>query len=149
MPTADEPYDLYDLNRFLTAQERNYADALSEIRSGRKHSHWIWYVFPQFDGLGSSATTKRYSIKSVAEAKAYLRHPVLGARLAECAEAVLQLEARTAAEVFGSADEVKLRSCATLFAGVSPDGSVFHRLLEKYFDGKRDEQTVRLAGGGQ
>lgn len=134
----------YDLNRFLQAQQADYERALSEIKSGRKRSHWMWYVFPQFDGLGSSPTSKRYSIKSVAEAKAYLSHPILGSRLIECAEAVLSVEGRTAYEIFSSPDDMKLKSCATLFAYVSPAKSVFDRLLDKFFQGERDDKTLRL-----
>jgi uncharacterized protein (DUF1810 family) len=148
MPEANESGvdDPHDLNRFVQAQEDDYDQALSEIRSGRKQSHWMWYVFPQFDGLGFSPTSRRYSIKSVAEAKAYLAHPVLGPRLLECAEAALRVEGRSAFEIFGSPDDVKLRSCATLFACVSPAGSVFERLLGKYFQGARDDKTLRLLG---
>ena len=138
--------DLHNLNRFAQAQEGDYEQALSEVKSGRKRSHWMWYIFPQFDGLGFSATAKRYSIKSVAEAEAYLRHPVLGPRLTECTEAALGIEGRSAYEIFGSPDDVKLRSCATLFAYVSPEGSVFDRLLGRYFQGERDRETHRLLG---
>jgi uncharacterized protein (DUF1810 family) len=136
--------DPYALNRFVQAQESIYAQALTEIRSGRKQSHWMWYVFPQFRGLGYSSTSKRYAIQSLAEAKAYLDHPVLGTRLKECAEAVLQVEGQSAYEIFGSPDDAKLKSCATLFAYISPDASVFHRLLDKYFQGTPDERTLRL-----
>jgi uncharacterized protein (DUF1810 family) len=138
--------DPHDLNRFVQAQEGDYQRALSEIRAGRKRSHWMWYVFPQIDGLGFSATTRRYSIKSLAEAVAYLSHSVLGPRLTEIAEAALGIEGRSAYEVFGSPDDMKLKSCATLFAQVSPAGSVFHRLLDKYFGGEPDEKTLRLLG---
>ena len=138
--------DPYDLNRFLQAQEDDYARALAEIRRGRKRSHWMWYIFPQFDGLGHSSMSKRYSIKSVAEAEAYLRHPTLGPRLVECCEAALSVEGRSAHEIFGSPDDFKLRSCATLFAQVSPPGSLFHRLLDKYFEGGRDDRTLGLMG---
>jgi uncharacterized protein (DUF1810 family) len=136
--------DPYDLSRFVQAQEDDYAQALSEIRRGRKQSHWMWYIFPQFDGLGFSSTSKRYSIKSLEEAEAYLRHPVLGPRLIECAEAALGVEGRSAYEIFGSPDDMKLRSSATLFAHVSPAGSVFERLLGKYFQGERDDKTLKL-----
>lgn len=136
--------DPHDLDRFLQAQEPDYAQALSEIRSGRKRSHWMWYVFPQFDGLGSSPTAKRYAIKSLAEAKAYLEHPVLGTRLVECCEAACAVEGRSATDVFGSPDDLKLRSCATLFAVVAPSGSVFERVLEKFYGGVRDEKTLGL-----
>src|SRR5438034_9503126 len=107
--------DPYDLQRFVRAQEHDYEEALSEIRSGRKRSHWMWYIFPQFDGLGISATSRKYAIKSVAEAEAYLGHPILGPRLLACCEAALRVEGRSAHEIFGSPDEMKLRSCATLF----------------------------------
>jgi uncharacterized protein (DUF1810 family) len=138
--------DPYDLNRFLQAQEGDYERALGEIRRGRKQSHWMWYIFPQFDGLGFSPTSRLYSIKSIPEAQAYLAHPVLGPRLKECAEAALGVEGRSAREVFGSPDDMKLRSCATLFAAVSPAGSVFDRLLDKYYQGNRDDKTLRLLG---
>ena len=138
--------DPYSLSRFVQAQEDRYEQALSEIRTGRKRSHWMWYIFPQYDGLGSSATSKRYAIRSLAEADAYLRHPVLGPRLFACAEAALALEGQSASEVFGFPDDMKLRSCATLFASVSTSGSVFERLLDKYFRGERDDRTIRLLG---
>jgi uncharacterized protein (DUF1810 family) len=142
------PYeaDPHDLKRFLLAQEDDYRIALSEIKSGRKRSHWMWYIFPQYEGLGFSPTSRRYSIKSVSEARAYLDHPVLGQRLTECVEAALGVEGRSAYEIFGSPDDMKLRSCATLFAYVSPAGSVFDRLLDKYFRGERDGRTLRLLG---
>lgn len=149
MPDPSQPSpagDPYDLRRFLTAQAGVYAQALAEIRRGRKVSHWMWYVFPQIDGLGFSQTTKRYSIKSIEEAEAYLRHPVLGPRLLECAEAVLQVQGRSAHDIFGSPDDQKLHSCATLFASVSPPGSPFHQLLDRYFQGERDERTLELIG---
>ena len=133
-----------DLNRFLLGQESLYGLALSELRSGRKRSHWMWFVFPQFVGLGASPMSQHYAIKSVAEAEAYLRHPVLGPRLVECCEAVLAVQGRTAFEIFGSPDDLKLRSCATLFAHVSPAGSVFERLLARYFPEGPDDRTLRL-----
>ncbi len=133
-----------DLNRFLLGQESLYGLALSELRSGRKRSHWMWFVFPQFVGLGASPMSQHYAIKSVAEAEAYLRHPVLGPRLVECCEAVLAVKGRTAFEIFGSPDDLKLRSCATLFAHVSPAGSVFERLLARYFPEGPDDRTLRL-----
>jgi uncharacterized protein (DUF1810 family) len=139
--------DPHDLRRFVEAQEGDYARALAEIKRGRKQSHWMWYVFPQFDGLAFSETSRRYAIKNVAEAQAYLNHPVLGPRLKEIAEAALAVEGRSASEIFGSPDDMKLRSCATLFAHVSPKPSVFDRLLEKYFGGERDDKTIRLLGG--
>ena len=149
MAEANEPGgagDPHNLGRFVQAQEDDYEQALCEISSGRKRSHWMWYIFPQFEGLGVSSTSKRYSIKSVAEAKAYLSHPVLGPRLVQCAEAALRVEGLSALEIFGSPDDMKLRSCATLFACVSPAGSVFHRLIDKYFQGRSDGKTLRLLG---
>jgi uncharacterized protein (DUF1810 family) len=142
--------DPYDLDRFVQAQRYDYERALSEVKSGRKRSHWIWYIFPQLEGLGFSAMSRRYSIKSVAEARAYLAHPVLGPRLIECAEAALGVAGRSAHDLFGSPDDIKVRSCATLFAYVSPAGSVFERVLDKYFHGEPDHQTLRLlsAAGG-
>ncbi|HJR68425.1 MAG TPA: DUF1810 domain-containing protein [Gammaproteobacteria bacterium] len=139
--SADDPYDL---DRFVVAQRTSYERALGEIKAGRKHSHWMWYVFPQLAGLGFSATSKRYAIKSLDEARAYLAHPILGPRLAQCASAALAVEGRTAWEIFDSPDDVKLRSCATLFAAVAGRDSVFQRLLDKYFDGAPDSETLRL-----
>jgi uncharacterized protein (DUF1810 family) len=136
--------DRYDLERFVQAQEHDYQRALAEIRAGRKRSHWMWYIFPQFAGLGLSSMSQRYAIKSAVEARAYLAHPVLGPRLVECCEAAIGLAGRSAADVFGSPDDMKLRSCATLFAAVSPPESVFDRLLDKFFQGLRDEKTLRL-----
>jgi uncharacterized protein (DUF1810 family) len=140
---ADDPYNL---DRFLGAQEDDYEQALSEINSGQKRSHWMWYIFPQIHGLGFSSTSQRYAIKSIGEARAYLDHQILGPRLLECAEAVLGVERRSATEIFGSPDDLKLRSCATLFASVSSPGSAFERLLEKYYRGRRDGKTLQLLG---
>lgn len=138
--------DPYDLARFVRAQESEYDRAMSEIRDGRKRSHWMWYIFPQFEGLGLTSTARHYSIKSVAEAAAYLGHPILGPRLRESCQAALDVMGRTALEVFGSPDDMKLRSCATLFACVSSAGSVFERLLDRYLSGERDDMTLRLLG---
>lgn len=140
---TDDPYDLH---RFVQAQEGDYERALSEIGGGRKRSHWMWYIFPQYEGLGFSSISRRYAIKSVNEAEAYLQHPVLGPRLAECAAAALRVEGRSASEIFGSPDDLKLRSSATLFAYVSPAGSVFSQLLEKFFQGQPDKRTLELIG---
>jgi uncharacterized protein (DUF1810 family) len=140
---ADAPFDL---GRFVEAQEKDYERALAEIRGGRKRSHWIWYIFPQIDGLGFSSMSQRYAIKSAAEADAFLKHPVLGPRLMECCEAILRVEGRSALEILGSPDDMKLKSCATLFACLSPPGSVFERVLDTYYQGERDTQTLRLLG---
>lgn len=142
MPDANAN-DPWNLNRFLSAQDENYGDALSELKAGRKQSHWMWYVFPQIDGLGFSSTSKFYAIKTLEEAKAYLQHPILGARLLECAEAVMAIEGRKAIEIFGSPDDMKLRSCATLFASLSP-GSVFGRILDRFFNGNSDDKTLHI-----
>jgi uncharacterized protein (DUF1810 family) len=141
---ADSGDDPHDLDRFVVAQAGDYDQALGEIRSGRKRSHWMWYIFPQIEGLGFSPMSRRYSIKSLTEARAYLDHPLLGERLRECAEAVLGVEGRSVHAVFGSPDDMKFKSCATLFASVSPPDSVFARLLDKYFKGERDGKTLQL-----
>ena len=136
--------DRFDLDRFVRAQESDYKQALEEITGGRKRSHWMWYIFPQFAGLGLSSTSQHYAIGSLDEARAYLAHPILGPRLIECAEATLNVKGRSAHDMFGAPDDMKLRSSATLFVLVSPDDSVFHRVLEKYFEGKRDQRTLDL-----
>jgi uncharacterized protein (DUF1810 family) len=141
--------DPFDLQRFLAAQEGVYPTALAELRAGSKRTHWMWFVFPQFEGLGSSATSRHFAIKSLAEARAYLDHPVLGARLRECAEAVLEVQGRSASEIFRYPDDLKLQSSMTLFELASPPESIFGRVLEKYFGGKRDEATLRLVNGRQ
>jgi uncharacterized protein (DUF1810 family) len=138
--------DPYDLDRFVRAQENDYAQALAEIRNCQKRSHWMWYIFPQLAGLGFSSTAQHFAIRGLDEARAYLAHPALGPRLRECAEAALGVEGRTAREIFGSPDDLKLRSCTTLFAHVSPPDSVFHRVLDKYYQGVGDDKTIRLLG---
>lgn len=143
MTAADDPHDLA---RFVEAQAGDYGTALAEIRAGRKRSHWMWYIFPQIDGLGFSSMARRYAIKSLDEARAYLDHPVLGPRLVEITEAALAVEGRSAHEIFGSPDDMKLRSCATLFARAASEGSVFSRLLDRFFDGKPDVRTLELLG---
>lgn len=136
--------DPFHLARFLSAQEGAYPQALSEIRQGRKRSHWMWFVFPQIEGLGHSPTARHYSIKTIEEARAYLAHPVLGPRLLECAEAVASLPPNTAQQTFGFPDHLKLRSSATLFAAVSPEGSVFHRVLDRHYNSEPDPRTLAL-----
>ena len=139
--------DPHDLARFVQAHEGNYARALAEVTAGRKQSHWMWYVFPQLAGLGSSDMARRYAIRTAAEATAYLAHPVLGPRLVDISEAALGVEGRSAHAIFGSPDDLKLHSSATLFASVSPTGSVFHRLVDKFYHGEPDARTVRLLAG--
>jgi uncharacterized protein (DUF1810 family) len=136
--------DPFDLHRFLIAQEDIYDQVVAELKSGRKRSHWMWFVFPQIDGLGYSTTTAYYAIKSVQEARQYLKHPVLGTRLAGCAELVLAIEGRSISAIFGYPDDLKLKSSMTLFEAVGGPRSVFSSVLEKYFDGERDDRTLRL-----
>jgi uncharacterized protein (DUF1810 family) len=140
--------DPYDLKRFLSAQQPIYERVLTELRSGEKRSHWMWFIFPQIKGLGHSPTSQYYAIKSLEEARAYLSHPILGARLVECAEILLGIEGRSADEIFGFPDDLKLKSSMTLFACVTDFTSVFSSVLEKYFDGKRDKGTIKLLGDG-
>ncbi len=140
--------DPHDLARFLHAQEDSYEQALRELTAGAKRSHWMWYVFPQLAGLGHSAMARRYAIKDEEEARAYLAHPVLGPRLLACTEAVLtHAGRRSASEIFGFPDDVKLRSSVTLFAHVSASDSVFHRLLDTFYPEGTDERTLRLLEG--
>jgi uncharacterized protein (DUF1810 family) len=146
---SDRISDPWGLSRFVEAQSGAYERALAELRDGRKRSHWMWFVFPQRVGLGFSAMSVRYGISGLAEARAYLDHAVLGPRLRECAAALLALDERcSAATVMGYPDDLKLRSSATLFAQVSSPGSVFHQLIDRYFGGKPDEVTLKLAGPG-
>ena len=132
------------LERFVQAQTGIYEQALAELTRGRKQSHWMWFVFPQIAGLGFSAMSQRYAIADAEEARAYLAHPVLGPRLRACCDATLAVDGRTAHDIFGSPDDLKLRSSATLFAAVSEPGSIFQRVLDKYFDGRPDGETRRL-----
>ena len=136
--------DPHNLQRFIDAQEGVYEQALSEIRAGRKRSHWMWFIFPQIAGLGFSPTSQHFAIQSRAEAVAYLAHPLLGPRLIECVATMLALKTRSAADVFGYPDDLKLKSSATLFAAVSPSGSVFEQLLKAFFDGQPDTKTIEL-----
>jgi len=140
------PEDSFALSRFVQAQEDVYEHVIAELQAGKKRSHWMWFIFPQFDGLGFSQTSKHFAIKNLEEAKAYLAHPILGPRLLACADAVMKIEGRTAHEIFGSPDDSKLKSCATLFACVSEPGSIFERLLVKYYQGRRDGKTLKLLG---
>jgi uncharacterized protein (DUF1810 family) len=136
--------DMNDLKRFLEAQEEDFAIALSEIREGRKQSHWMWYIFPQIAGLGFSSTSKFYAIKNRREAEEYLRHPVLGPRLIEISAALLEIEGKTASQIFGSPDDMKLKSSMTLFGSLENTDSVFEKVLDKYFGGGQDTRTLEL-----
>ena len=134
-----------DLNRFLTAQEDHYENALSEIKSGKKTSHWMWFIFPQFKGLGFSETSKFYSIKSLKEAEEYLNHPILGARLKEITEVLIDLDENDAHKIFGSPDDMKLHSCMTLFSEVDEsDEKLFDKVIAKFFKGEKDKKTFEL-----
>ena len=133
-----------DLSRFLKAQETDYKRALSEIRSGQKRSHWIWYIFPQIAGLGFSSTAQYYAIKDRQEAEEYLKNDLLRDRLVEISEALLQLESNDAGEVMGYPDDLKLRSSMTLFHEVAPETEVFQKVLDKFFEGKPDQRTIEL-----
>jgi uncharacterized protein (DUF1810 family) len=138
------PLDPFDLQRFLAAQSATFDSALAELRAGRKRSHWMWFVFPQVAGLGRSGTAERFAIRSLEEARAYARHDVLGQRLVECARALLAVENLSAFDIFGFPDDVKLRSSMTLFEAAWPEEPIFGRVLDKYFDGQRDERTLKL-----
>ena len=135
---------MYDLERFYKAQEYDYETALSEIRNGRKESHWMWYIFPQVAGLGRSTTAEYYAIKSKEEAKSYIEDPVLGKRLIEISQALFQIESDDAEMVMGWPDNLKLRSCMTLFAEVAPEQPVFRNVLEKFYDGEMDGKTLDI-----
>ncbi|AWI87412.1 DUF1810 domain-containing protein [Methylobacterium sp. DM1] len=134
--------DGFDLNRFVEAQTGVYETALAELRGGRKRSHWMWFIFPQIAGLGSSAMARRYAIGSLAEARAYLAHPLLGERLRTCTRAVNAREDRSAHTLFGAPDDVKFRSSMTLFAQADPDAPDFTRALATFFDGRPDPLTL-------
>ena len=138
--------DPYNLQRFLEAQAMNYDDALAELKAGEKRSHWMWYIFPQYKGLGMSRMSQEYAIRSLDEARAYLEHPILGDRLLECSETVLSIDDYSAYDILGSPDDMKLRSCATLFAVVSPPDSLFMQILDRFYQGEKDRQTLDLLG---
>lgn len=132
------------LDRFLQAQEPVWPRVIAELRAGKKRTHWMWFVFPQIKGLGHSHMAQRYAIQSMAEAQAYLAHPVLAGRLHECCQILLELETSSALDVLGRPDDLKLRSCMTLFGEASAPGSVFHAVLQKYFSGEKDARTLQL-----
>ena len=134
----------YDLGRFISAQERSYRGIVEELSAGRKANHWIWFIFPQIAGLGHSWMSQRYSIASLEEARAYLADPILGARLRECAGILLATNGRTADQIFGSLDALKVRSCMTLFLRAAPDEALFQQVLDRYYDGIPDPRTDEL-----
>ena len=132
------------LQRFIDAQENDYAIALSEIKTGKKQSHWMWYIFPQIQGLGFSEKSKFYAIKSIREAEEFLNHPALGSRLIEICSALLNIETNDAHKIFGSPDDMKLHSSMTLFSSLPNSNPVFKKILDKFFDGKKDEKTLQI-----
>ena len=136
--------DTLNLERFVEAQDAVYESVLNELRRGRKTSHWMWFVFPQIAGLGYSETARRFAIKSIDEAQAYCAHPVLGPRLKECVQVLLAIDGKTAEEIFGSIDALKLRSCATLFYAASGGEPLFEAVLDQYFDGVPDLKTLTV-----
>jgi len=136
--------DPFHLERFTQAQAGVYVQALAEIRQGRKRSHWMWFIFPQVEGLGLSRMARLYAISGAGEARAYLAHPLLGSRLAEISRALLAVEGRTAHEIFGWPDDLKLCSSATLFASVSEPDSLFHQIIDQYYAGRFDAKTLAL-----
>jgi uncharacterized protein (DUF1810 family) len=140
MESASDPFDL---RRFVDAQERVYPTVVDELRAGRKRSHWIWFIFPQLAGLGSSSTAAHYAITSLDEARAYLRHDVLGPRLHECARLVNAVQGRSIGEIFGSPDDLKVRSSMTLFTRATADNDDFVQLLARYYDGEQDPLTLQ------
>jgi uncharacterized protein (DUF1810 family) len=136
--------DRFSLQRFVEAQDRDFESAVQELRAGRKRSHWIWYVFPQIAGLGSSAMSQRYAISSCDEARAYAGHPVLGARLRQCTQLVLDVQGRSADQILPHPDDLKFRSCMTLFERCAADPALFRAALLKYFGGEPDRQTLDI-----
>ena len=136
----------YDLTRFIKAQELNYQQALEEIRSGKKQSHWIWYIFPQLKGLGKSEYSEYYGIENSYEALEYIKNPYLNGHLREICEALLNLDSLSVREIMGRPDDIKLRSCMTLFAVVSEENQIFLDVLDRYFDGRKDGRTLRMLG---
>ena len=141
--------DPYRLQRFVDAQQGVYAKVLDELRAGRKRRHWIWFVFPPLKGLGRSATAQHFGLAGADEALAYWRHPVLGARLQECTTLTLQVPHRTALQLFGTPDDLKFRSCMTLFREVAPEASCFALALQRYWGGEPDVQTLSLLQSAQ
>ena len=139
----------YNLKRFLDAQEKDFNTALSEIKRGRKQSHWMWYIFPQIQGLGFSATSTFYAITDLNEAAAFLEHKILGERLVLICKELLKLESGNAGKIFGSPDDMKLKSCMTLFASIPATNEVFLQVLKKFFNGAKDIRTLQIIDGQQ
>lgn len=139
--------DPYDLQRFIAAQEPVFEQACAELRRGHKTAHWMWFIFPQIEGLGHSEMARRYAIRSRAEAAAYLQHPLLGERLRECTRLVNAVEDRSIEQIFGAPDDLKFHSSMTLFAWAGGDGAVFNEAVRKYFGGRLDRRTLELLEG--
>ena len=139
-----ESTDPFHLNRFVEAQDRVYKTVVAELTAGQKRTHWMWFIFPQIDGLGHSPMAKRYAIKNIDEARSYLIHPVLGPRLVECAQRLLDLKGRSLWDIFGDPDDMKLVSCMTLFAQAAGPDSVFVRVLNRYGCAKQDLRTLQI-----
>lgn len=146
---STDPHDSFNLPRFIQAQDPVFELVQEELRAGHKRRHWMWFIFPQLAGLGGSEMSRHFAMGSAAEATAYLEHPLLGARLRTCTQLVLNLRQRSIAQVFGHPDDLKFHSCMTLFAQVSPDGSLFHQALEQYFHGIQDDWTLSLLDSKQ
>ncbi|MGF6391978.1 DUF1810 domain-containing protein [Pseudomonas plecoglossicida] len=136
----------HDLERFVQAQDRVFDQVMQELQAGRKRSHWMWYMFPQLDGLGHSLMAERYGLSGIGEARAYLGHPLLGPRLEACVTALVQHSDKSAREILGSPDDLKLRSCLTLFGKVAPDNPLFQRALAQFYAGQPDARTLELLG---
>ena len=136
--------DIYNLQRFIKEQQRDYTTAYVEVSQGKKRSHWMWYIFPQIVGLGMTATSHKYSIKSIDEAKAYLAHPYLGKNLINISKVLLSLDENDPYKIFGSPDYLKLCSSMTLFAEAAPEEEVFQKVIEKYYGGRKDERTLAI-----
>jgi uncharacterized protein (DUF1810 family) len=133
-----------DIKRFIHGQENMYPQAVKELQNGKKISHWMWFIFPQIDGLGFSSISKYYSIKTIAEAKEYIMHPLLGKRLLECSDIILNIEGKSAENIFGYPDNLKLHSSITLFSFIHPESTIFPNVFKKYFKNKKDQKTLDI-----
>ena len=133
-----------NIKRFIHAQENIYPQAVKELRNGKKISHWMWFIFPQIEGLGFSSTSKYYSIKTIAEAKEYVTHPVLGKRLLECSDIILNIDGKSVEDIFGYPDNLKLQSSITLFSFIHPESTIFPNVFKKYFKNKKDQKTLDI-----
>lgn len=142
--TSKKDTDPFNLNRFISAQQGIYERVVSELQAGRKASHWMWFIFPQIKGLGFSLTTRKYAIQSTDEAKAYLEHELLGGRLIQCTQLVLDIQGKTISEILGYPDDLKFRSSMTLYSLIAKPGNIFSIALEKYFDSEKDMRTLEL-----